>query len=62
MKWFIALQLKDARVFVASTGEYCTGFDSEETHAVVLLLSIAEVDDDVRDLLNVFRELHFFVI
>ena len=62
MKRLITLKLIDMRMFVPRTGEDCTGLDSEETHAVVLLLSVAEVDDDIWHLLDVLGELHFLVI
>lgn len=62
VKGLIALKLIDTWMFVPRTGENCTGLDSNETHSVVLLLSIAEVDDDIGYLFDVLGELHFLII
>lgn len=62
VKRFIALKFIDVWMFVPRTGEDCTGFDSDETHSVVLLLSIAKIDYDIRHLLDVLRKLNFLII
>lgn len=62
MKRLIALKFIDMRVFVPRTGEDCASLDSDEAHAVVLLLSVAEVDDDIWHLLDILGELHFLVV